>query len=265
MSRMRLWGAVGAIAAGTMVLCGCASTETRAGADQLGVIDTRATDSLKRMTDFLAAQPRVKFDLTVFYDDYAAGDMKVQFARHVGVAIERPNHAAGVSDGDKNRRRFWYDGSHVTMLDETGKTYAQYEVPNTFDDMVETMAEEYDTPLPVAEFLTAGAYERLMDGVKTALYVGEHHVIDEELCEHLVFEDTDRDWQVWIKTGDQPLLQKLVIAYKTMPNCPQYVAIFRHWDLAPTFGTGDFTPKIPDNAIQVERLESRMPKSNSKS
>lgn len=239
---------------------GCASPGARTGGNdvtELPVMDTRATDALKRMTDFLAQQPRLQFNMTVFYEDYEVGNLKVQYARHVEVKVERPNHAAGVSDGDSGRRRFWYDGAQVTSVDETARTYSQLDVPNTFDGMVDTMMNEYDTPLPVADFLTAGAYDRLMDGVTTALFVGEHRVGNDK-CAHLAFEGDDCDWQVWIAPGDQPVLRKLVIAYKTMPNCPEYIAVFQQWDCAPRFSEADFKPVVPDDAIQIERPAPRM-------
>jgi hypothetical protein len=245
---------------GALAIGGCASPGTRTnenGVAEVPVIDTRATDALKRMTDFLGQQPRMQFDMTVFYDDYEVGDLKVQYARHVEVKVERPNHAAGVSEGDTGRRRFWYDGARVTSADETAKTYSQLDVPSTFDGMVDTMMNEYDTPLPVADFLTAGAYDRLMDGVTNALFVGEH-LVGKDKCEHLVFEGDDRDWQVWIAPGDQPVLRKLVIAYKTMPNCPEYIAVFQRWDCAPKFSADDFKPVIPNDAIQVQRPAARM-------
>jgi hypothetical protein len=263
MNATRFLLGAGAAALGTLPFCGCASPPARTGGSdegitQLQVIDTRATDDLKRMTDFLSSQPRLQFDTTVFYEDYKVGDMKVQYARHVSVEIERPNHAAGVSDGDTGRRRFWYDGSQVTAVDETAHTYSQFDVPDTYDRMVQTMADEYDTPLPVADFLTGDAYQRLMEGVQSALYLGEHHVGD-DLCDHLAFEGEDRDWQVWIMPGAQPLLRKLVVAYKTLPNCPEYIAIFQHWNLSPTFTDADFKPVIPPDAIKVERLTPRRP------
>ncbi len=249
-----------AAALGMLAVCGCASPASRTGAEtgvaQVPVIDTRATDDLKRMTEFLAKQPRLKFEMTVFYDDYAVGDMKVQYARHVTLELERPNHAAGVSDGDAGRRRFWYDGTQITTVDEKARTYSQFDVPDTYDAMVDTMASRYDTPLPVADFLVSDAYPQLMEGVTTALFVGENHVGD-DLCDHLAFETEDRDWQVWITPGAQPLLRKLVVAFKTLPNCPQYIAVIQNWELSPTFGASDFKPAIPNDAIKVERQVPR--------
>ena len=251
-----------------LVLPGCAALQPKTSAapevTELPVIDARATDSLKRMTEFLATQPRLQFEMTVFYDDYKVGDLKAQYSRHVSIKIERPNHAAGVSEGDTSSRRFWYDGAQITSLDESSNTYSQIDVPNTFDEMVETMAVDYNTPLPVADFLTVGAYERLMDGVKTALYIGEHRVGSDQ-CAHLVFEGEDRDWQVWIMPGEQPVLRKLVVTYKTLPNCPQYIAILQKWNLTPALDEAEFKPVIPDNAIKVERQTSRLHTTDSKS
>lgn len=247
-------------------LSGCAAPERRSDAaaaeagdavNEVQVIDTRATDALKHMTDFLGRQDRLQFEMTVFYDDYKTGDLKVQYTRHVAVKVERPNHAAGVSEGDMGHRRFWYDGAHVTSVDERAKTYSQLEVPNTFDGMVATMMTEYDTPLPVADFLTSGAYDHLMEGVSNALYIGDH-LVGKDKCAHLAFEGEDRDWQVWIAPGDQPVLKKLVIAYKTLPNCPEYIAVFQSWDCSPQFAADDFKPVVPSDVVQVERPEPQM-------
>ena len=255
--RVAVAACTGALLA-TLTLTGCAALQPKPAQPtltELHVIDGRATDELKSLTEFLSTQHKLQFDMTVYYDDYKVGDLKVQYGRRVSIKIERPNHAAGVSVGDTRSRRFWYDGAQVTSLDEASNTYTQIDVPDNYDDMVETMAVDYNTPLPVADFLTSGAYDRLMDGVKSAYYLGEHRV-GEDLCPHLVFEGEDRDWQVWIMPGDQPVLRKLVVTYKTLPNCPQYIALLQHWNLTPTFDPADFKPAIPDQAIKVERQPS---------
>ena len=64
----------------------------------------------------------------------------------------------------------------------------------------------------------------------------------------------DTDWQVWIKTGDQPLPLKLVIVDRTDPAQPAYVARLS-WKLNPTFSAADFAFKPGSDEKQI-RLSS---------
>ena len=85
--------------------------------------------------------------------------------------------------------------------------------------------------IPLADFLYSDVYDRLMGSVQRGVYLGIHDVAGIP-CHHLSFQQETIDWQLWIDAGPQPLPRKLVIAYKTEDDVPQYEVTIRKWNLA---------------------------------
>jgi hypothetical protein len=91
--------------------------------------------------------------------------------------------------------------------------------------------DQTGTVIPLADFLYADVYTRLMGRVQRGVYLGLHEAAG-VLCHHLSFEQATIDWQIWIDAGRDPLPRKLVIAYKTEDEVPQCAVTIRTW----TFG-----------------------------
>jgi hypothetical protein len=60
---------------------------------------------------------------------------------------------------------------------------------------------------------------------------------------HLSFEQATIDWQLCIDAGKDPVPRKLVIAYKTEDEVPQYTVTIRKWNLE---------AKVPDELFRFE-------------
>ena len=71
-------------------------------------------------------------------------------------------------------------------------------------------------------------------------------------CHHLAFEQATIDWQIWIDAGAEPLPRKLVIAYKTEDEVPQYSVTIRKWKLDPKLPDELFRFEPPEGAQRVE-------------
>jgi hypothetical protein len=97
-----------------------------------------------------------------------------------------------------------------------------------------------------------------MGSVQRGTYVGLH-AVDGIPCHHLSFEQATIDWQVWIDAGGDPLPRKLVIAYKTEDEVPQYSVTFRKWNLAATLPDALFRFEPPDGARRVEMVQMAGP------
>ena len=92
------------------------------------------------------------------------------------------------------------------------------------------------------DFLYADVYSRLMESVQRGVYLGLHDVGGVP-CHHLSFEQATIDWQLWIDAGPEPLPRKLVIAYKTEDEVPQYAVTIHKWNL---------TANVPDQAFRFD-------------
>jgi hypothetical protein len=111
--------------------------------------------------------------------------------------------------------------------------------------------EQTGTVVPLADFLYADSYERLMGGVQRGEYLGVHEAAAVP-CHHLAFEQATIDWQLWIDAGKDPLPRKLVITYKTEDEVPQYSVTIRKWNLAPRLSDELFVFTPPDGSSRVD-------------
>ncbi len=131
-------------------------------------------------------------------------------------------------------------------------------VPGRIDRMLDYMVEKYDLVVPMADLLAGKTYKSLLANVESGSYVGLHSV-GETQCHHLLMEQENIDWQIWIDAAQPPLPRKLVITYKQEPGQPQYVATMDDWDLSPAIsqGTFKFTPPADAKAVSMADLVSQ--------
>ena len=134
-----------------------------------------------------------------------------------------------------------------SALDREQNVWASGNVPPTVDQALDWVFEQTGTVVPLADFLYADVYARLMADVQRGVYLGIHEAAGVP-CHHLSFEQATIDWQLSIDAGTEPLPRKLVIAYKTEDEVPQYAVTIRKWNLQaklPDSSSGSCRPRAP--------------------
>lgn len=239
------------LALAALMASGCASGsgESRAAAEP--VMDVRAEEHLRRMTDYLAKLERFRFEVDVAYDDYLVEDELIQKSRRVTIEASRPSRVRGASVGDGENNRYWFDGRQMTVFDAINNVYAVLDCPGTIDTLLDTLAERYDVVVPLAELVASDAHRWLMGNVTDATYVGES-TVNGVRCHHLSYRQPTLNWQIWIDAGAEPLPRKLAIRYKQLIGNPQYTATFVKWDASLALSDADFSASIPAEAQRVE-------------
>ena len=167
------------------------------------------------------------------------------------VAMRRPDRLAGDATGDAIHRSFCYDGKVFSALDKEQNVWASGTVPPTIDEALDWVFDQTGTVVPLADFLYADVYARLMEHVQRGVYLGIHEAAGVP-CHHLSFEQATIDWQLWIDAGPEPLPRKLVIAYKTEDEVPQYAVTIRKWNLQAKLPDALFQFSPPEGATRVD-------------
>lgn len=214
-------------------------------------VEARATEELKKMSDFLAKTPRFALEAEESFTEIESGEPKVELTNVRRIAVERPNHIAADATGDTLNRAAWYDGRTVTVLDKENNVYASIEGAPTIDATLDKLEDEYGVVLPLVDILYSDPYAILSEGVTYGRYLGIHLAAGVP-CHHLVFAQATIEWQIWIDAGPEPLPRRLVITYVQEPGEPQYAATIRRWALSPAFTDALFTFEAPDGAQKVE-------------
>ena len=108
----------------------------------------------------------------------------------------------------------------------------------------------------MADLVSRDPYASVIGSVEYGYVVGRS-TIDGVECHHLAFAQETIDWQIWIQTGPEPLVRKIVITYKDEPGWPQYTGRIFNWNLSPRLSKRYFEYEPPADAMRVEFLPSQ--------
>ncbi len=208
------------------------------------LVSESADRTLREAADFLASAKAFSFSADVVFDHVLPSGQKAQFAAREEVALERPGKLFVDWSGDLGARRFWYDGSTVTLHDPATRFYAAAAAPADLDAMLGKLVKELGFTPPLTNLFRSDPYGAVRDAVQYGVDLGLSRVGD-RACRSLAFSGKTADLQVWVAAGPQPTLCKLTIIYKTAPSAPAFSAVFSDWDFAPRFGERAFTPALP--------------------
>jgi hypothetical protein len=203
------------------------------------------------MSDRLARATAFTIDDEEIYDEVPEHNPRRQLTNSRRVRMRRPDRLAGDASGDAVNRSFFYDGRTFTAYDKEQNVWASGAVPPTVDAALDWVFDQTGTVIPLADFLYADVRDRLMADVQRGVYLGLHEAAG-VMCHHLSFEQAAIDWQIWIDAGRDPLPRKLVIAYKTEDEVPQYSVTIRKWDFGSKLPDASFTFTPPAGARRIE-------------
>jgi hypothetical protein len=215
------------------------------------LVEPRADELVRAMSDRLARAEALALESEEVYDEVPEQSPRQQLTSRRDVVLARPNRLAGSATGDAIHRSFYYDGRTFSALDKEQNVWASGTVPPTIDEALDWVFDQTGTVIPLADFLYADVYSRLMGGVQRGVYLGIHDVSGVQ-CHHLSFEQATIDWQIWIDAGPEPLPRKLVIAYKTEDEVPQYSVTIRKWNLGAKLSDEMFRFEPPPGATRVD-------------
>jgi hypothetical protein len=217
------------------------------------LVDERADELVRRMSDFLAATNAFALEAEEVYDEVPEQSPRLQLTSTRRVALRRPDRFVGDVVGDALHRSYSYDGATLSVLDREQDVWVRGEVPPSIDGALDWVLDTTGTVIPLADFLYADPYSRLMGSVERGVYLGIHEAAGVP-CHHLSFEQAGIDWQLWIDAGKQPLPRKLVIAYKAEDEVPQYAVTIRKWNIEANLPEELFHFEPPEGAERVEVL-----------
>ncbi len=215
------------------------------------LIEPRADALVRQMSDRLARATSFALEAEEVHDEVPEQSPRQQLTNLRRVALRRPDRLVGDASGDGINRSFWYDGTTFAALDKEQNVWASGAVPATVDAALDWVFEQTGTVIPLADFLHADIYARLMSDVQRGVYLGIHEAAGVP-CHHLSFEQATIDWQLWIGAGPEPLPRKLVITYKTEDEVPQYTVTIRKWNLNATLPDVLFRFTPPEGATRVD-------------
>jgi hypothetical protein len=216
-------------------------------------VNPDADEILKSMSTFLAGTRAFSVSIDIGNEVITREGEKLQFDSHGTLVVQRPSRFYATRQGRFADVEMFYDGKAVTVYGKTLNAYLQKDVAGTLDDAIATLESAAGIDLPGTDLLLANPYAVLSDGITSSGYHGTDYVGGVP-CHHLSFREDQVDWQLWVKTGDEPLPMKYVITTKWLTGAPQYSAQFGDWNLAPAIAGDRFTFVVPQGAQKLDSL-----------
>jgi hypothetical protein len=226
-----LAGAAGRISAAVLLALGVCTAATSARGAEGGPIDPRAVERLQRMSEVLAKAQTLSLQAESLYDQVEISGVKIKRGVAHEIVLKRPDslYYRSVRDDGKVREGR-YDGKALTIVPKGGGVYARIDAPGGLDTMLDLIQADYQVNVPVVDLLYADLYGRVKDYLLSGVHLGERTVGDEVL-DHLSFETTGADWQLWLEQGDRPLPRRVVVTFVNAPGEPEYFTTIRRWEL----------------------------------
>jgi len=223
------------------------------GSPSKSMIDPKVSDLIEKMGDRIKNSKEFSFHAEILYDDVLPSGQKIQFAAVQNVSLKRPNKVFAEYMSDVESREFWYNGKTFTLLDKKRNLYSNAEAAATIDGTLSEIMDKYGYTPALSDFLYSDPYKTLMRNVLAGFYVGLGDVNGTE-CHHLAIVEKYIDWQIWIETGNMPLVRKLVITYKTVPDSPQYSVVFSDWNFDKSVPNSLFKPVLPEGIKEIDMI-----------
>ncbi len=220
------------------------------------VIDQRALDMLKKMSDTLSQAKTIRFQARSMVPIRTPGGVWINLYGTSQVVMQGPDKLFASTGGDFAAHDFYFDGKTIAMYSPAKNLYSVRQAPATIDEMIEQAYKEDGKSFPYADLLVSEPYAVLTDGLIGALYVGQSVIrplagAGGVKTDHLVFSNKGVEWQIWIDALDH--LPRLVVAtYLDEIGEPSYSVEFGDWKIDEPVNADVFEFKNTMNAVKVE-------------
>ena len=218
-----------------------------------GGINKDADEILRAMSTFLGGTKAFSLAAHISNEVISKEGEKLQMNSYATVVFQRPSGFYFHRQGRLADVEAFFDGKTVSLFGKNRDIFVQKEVAGTTDDAFAVITSQIGIDLPGVDLLAAGPYAVLSAGVTSSGYHGTDYVGGVE-CHHLSFREDEVDWQLWVRTGDEPLPMKYVITTKWLTGAPQYSVELSNWNLKPVIPAGRFTFAVPKGATKLEAL-----------
>ena len=224
------------------------------------VIDQRAIDILKKMSDTLSQAKTVSFQARSMVPVKSPDGVWINLYGTSRVVMQGPDKLFASTAGDFAAHDFYFDGKTITAYSPAKNLYAVRPAAATIDEMIENAHRAEGKSFPYADVLVSEPYTVLVKGLLKAFYVGQSTIIPLSGAEgiktdHLAFSNKGVEWQIWIDTESH--LPRMVCAtYLDDIGEPSYIIEFGGWKLNEQVSPETF---IFNNASQAAKVEFRNP------
>jgi hypothetical protein len=218
-------------------------------------IEQAALDRLKATSERLASAKSMSFTAVTTYESPALDGQPLYYTLLSMVELQRPNKLRVITPGDGAASDFYYNGKTMMAYAPAANLTAVADAPPTID---ETMRAAYDKAaiyFPFAEVIVSDPYKNLSEGLTSAFFVGQSHVVGDTITDMVAIANDNVQAEIWIGINDG--LPRMIRAiYPKDPVKSRYEIQFSNWHLNVSTPPSDFTSA---QAIKAPRMQFARP------
>ncbi len=214
------------------------------------IMESRAIDLLKAMSDRLAAANSMAFTAVVTYEAPSRLGPALAYTTRSEVLMQRPDKLRVITLGDGPASEFYYDGKTMTAYAPAENLIAIAAAPPTIDATLKAAFDAAAIYFPFADVLLADPYRNIAEGLTNAFYIGQSKVVGGTLTDMLAFVNDAVFVQIWIGADDK-LPRLLRAVYRNDPLRLRHQMELSHWQLDPAAAADAFATAKAATAVPM--------------
>jgi hypothetical protein len=223
-------------------------------------LQPKAIELLKAACARLAGASAMTFTAVVSEEGPSLLGPPLIYTTKSEIAMRRPDRLRVITLGDGPRSEFYYDGKAMMAYAPAENLLAVAEAPPTID---QTLAVAYDSAqvyFPFTDLLVSDPYKDIADGLTTAFYIGQSHVVGGTTTDMVAIASKDVFAQIWIGAEDK-LPRRMYAVYFNDRARLRHVVEFSNWELGKAVEEKGFHPTNADKAVRIafKRPDSPVP------
>jgi len=214
-------------------------------------IDTVAIAIIDKMGEVLGSLEAVSFDLGTVHDEAnESGMLERRFNTH-RVFMRGPDRFAIRSHGEKGNRGYWYNGSFMTWFSYDENNYVTLPAQGNIINAIDSVNTTFGIRFPGVDILYPSFADDLIAEFDQIQFAGIKEVEGVD-CLHILAENKNLNFQLWIENGAFYLPRKYLIFKKgDAPEVSE--GTFTSWDTNASLPDAifEFTPPKHANLISI--------------
>jgi len=214
------------------------------------ILEQRALDLLKAMSDRLMAARSLSFTAQVTYEHPSRLGPPLAFMTMSEVLMQRPDRLRVLTLGDGPASEFYLDGKTMTAYSPAENFAAVAAAPATIDEALKVAFRDAGIYFPFADVLLADPRPTLPAGLVNAFLVGQSKVVGGTTTQVVAFANNEVFMQVWIGTEDKlPRMMRAV--YRRDPLRQRHQMELSNWKVDPVVAATDFATAKSATAVAI--------------
>jgi hypothetical protein len=211
------------------------------------VVEPRAMELLKAMSDKLAAAKSMTFLATVGYEYPSKLGPPIQYTSRYDVALVRPDKLRILTLGDGPVSEFYYDGKTMTAYAPAENLAAVASAPPTIDEALVAAYKNAATFFPFMDIVAADPYKAFTTDAVVAFYIGQSSSIGGVKTDMVAWANNDVFLQLWIGADDK-LPRRIRATFRADPLRLRHELALTDWRLDPALPPETFVSAKAESA-----------------